>query len=444
MNKFILKLVVLSLLSGLMLQVNAEQSEQNTKLKQAINYRKTGNYQKALDVLSLLRSDNFVHKRINIELALNYIKLHQYQDAEQVIQHLQSLSLSQKESETIKKITRLLEKKLNQTLSVHNFSLDLGAGFGIDQSKNSYTVYLYDEFQYQEEYWFDEGSNADLAVDADYDYVEYYETDEYWDRERVSEQSEVSYQRYFVNGNYRYRPDYSIKLFGYPTLFTFDNDLTIDNRHYNQESNSQHTNYQLDSSLYLLQIDRWLFELNLQASNYQRSSQHVLQKTRGRLALTVPFGPAKVKLAVDRQNNDYHKLLQAHDAGVTTPWIELSYRVASQFRLITGFKYRKQKADDAFNSYDNRQLYLGGYYLPSSTFSAYLLYRRDHLHYVIDDLALVNWAKEDKRSLAFGLGYQILPNLTLSLNADIGDKQIELGFGDDDWRRVEASIMYRF
>ena len=153
----------------MVLQVNAEQSEQNKKLKQAIGYRKTGNYHDAVGLLSQLRRENLQHKRINIELALNYIKLQQYQDAEQVIQHLQSLPLSQKEAETIKKITRLLEKKLSKTLAVHNFALDLGIGLGVDQSRNSYTVYVYDEYQYQDDYWFDDTSDAELDIDADYD-----------------------------------------------------------------------------------------------------------------------------------------------------------------------------------------------------------------------------------------------------------------------------------
>jgi hypothetical protein len=428
--------------------VKVKKLNQSSQLRSAIMERKAGNYHQAIDLLSQLREKHVKHKRINIELALNYIKLHQYDSAELIVQHLQALTLSEREQKTLEKLKRLLERRMRKSLSPHSFTVDFGLAVGIDIVSNRFPILVFDDFYNSDEYLEDEGMFNDefFENDTEYGYTveEYSELSDFRDIEETAEQSEVSYTREFFNINYRYRPDNQFELFSHSTQWILDNDLSIDYRHLNQSDNNNYLNAEWNSSFYILQINRWLLEISALASAYNNDSKRVLNKYGGRLAFTVPFQRLKLKLAVDKQRKLYHGNLSKYDANITTPWGEISYQLSSQIRLVTGMKLRKLTARDEFESYDNRDVFLGVYFYPLTSLSTYIIYHDQNLTYKIDDPDFVNWAKEKKKSVAFGVKYQIDQSISISLNGSLGNKKIELGYGEDDWRRIEASIVYRF
>jgi len=464
--KLLLLLVinVVLLTNVVVIPVVAQELSQSRQLKNAILERKSGNYTQAIDILSQLRKKYVKHKRINIELALNYIKLQQYDNAEYVVQHLQSLLLSQREAQTLEKLKQLLARKMRKSLSSHSFTVDLGFAVGVEIVSNRFPALVYDDFQNTDQFFDDEESIDDSFDDpfiegefeyefTDYELIEYafeYEIEEYaelgdfWNKEDITEESEVSYTREYLNINYRFRPEGQFELFSHATQWIIENDLSIDYRHLNQPANNNYMSVEWSSSLYVVQLNRWLLEINALASAYDNESKRVLDKFAVRLALTIPVQQFKLKFAIDKQHKSYRSTLSEYDANITIPWGELSYQLSSQIRLVSGVRLRKLKARDEFHSYENRDVFAGIYYYPLTSLSTYFTYHRHNLQYDIDDPEVVNWAKEKKQSFAFGAKYQINQSFSVGINASVGNKTVEMDFGKDDWRRVEASIVYRF
>ena len=202
--------------------------------------------------------------------------------------------------------------------------------------------------------------------------------------------------------------------------------------------------YGLDTSLYFIQTERFLLELSASAQLDYVEQSKLLNKTRLRTSLTIPMNQAKWRFGFDHQKKHYRRALSDYNATIQTPWLEYSYQFTADYRFVTGFKLHQLNARDEYLSYDNKQVYLSLYYFPTRDLTAYVSYSYYQLNYDIDDPELVNWAKERKRSLLLGFSYQITPALTIKLNTNVGDNRIELGFGDDDWQRAEASLAYRF
>lgn len=418
--------------------------KQSSLLKQAISMRKEGDYHQAVNILVQLREKHSEHKRVNIELVLNYIKLHQYDSAEQIIQYLQVLTLTKREQKTLNKLTKLLEKRIRKPLSAHSFTVDIGAAAGVDIVSNRFPVIVYDDYQNYDDYIFEDEIVDDSTIDLDYDTADYADFDDYWYREDVTEKSQVNYNRQFVTASYRYRPERQFTLFTHSTQWIIDTQFSLDYRRFSQATNRRLINYQWDSSLYLLQINRWLLEVNAQASAHDNDYRRILNQQSGRIALTLPFREVKVKFSVEQQRKSYHAQLSDFDANITTPSTEISYQLTPKIRLSSGVKFRDFTAKDPYNSYKNSDVFLGIHYFPLVSLSAYAIYHQHRLHYKIDDPAEVNWSHEKKRSLAVGIRYQVNQSLSLSVNGNIGNKTIELGYGEDDWRRIETRLTYRF
>jgi len=426
---------------------NANVIKNGKQLKRAIAMRKSGEHSQAISILDHLRAEHHSHKRVNIELVLNYIKVKQYEDAENILAYVQQLNLTKREHKTVLKLKKLLEKMLRKSLSAHSLSIKVGAGIGVDIVSDTFPVYIYDSFQSNDDIWQEESifeedyvyDNEELV--GDYEYVD---IEDNWYREDITKESEVSYSRQFSNLSYHYRPPSNFLMFSHPTQWIISSDFSLDSRQLDKQENNNYLNIELGTSLYLLQVNNWLFELSTRLSKHYNEGTSLLNKTRTRLSLTLPFHHLKLKFAIDHQNRNYQHQLNEFDAKSIMPWFELSHHLTSDIRLVSGAKFSRLTAKDEINSYRNRDLYFGIYYSPTLSLITYLSYHKHRLAYEIDDLDYVNWSIEDKQSVALGVRYYLSDDLSINLNGNIGDKSIELGFGDNNWKRIEATFTYQF
>lgn len=414
------------------------------KLQQAIASRKSGEFSQAVNLLTPLRATFVNHKRINIELTLNYIKLRQFERAEQLVHHLESLPLTASEQSVVSKLKRVLAMQLRRDLSTHAFNISATSAVGLDILQNNYPVYIFDDADQETEFWSSDDELDDMWFGHEFVYVDYGLDEQFSERNEESKRTEESYFSQAFEGSYRYRPADFLPIFEQPTQLIFDVDTQIKYKHFNRKHNDQYLSYNLDASMYFLQINRWLLELNTLTRIDYVNNDKLVNKVRYRVALSLPFSSSKVKLSYDVSQKRYQALLSEYNATLHVPAFEYTYTFSPEFRLQVGVKYHSVNAKDEYHSYRNKQAYLALYYFPSSDWVFYSSYNHYKLRYEIDDVELVNWSTEDKRSLSLGMRYQVNQSLSFSLSGNIGDNRIENLMGEDSWQRVEASVEYRF
>ena len=398
----------------------------------------------AIGILSKLRESYTDHKRINIELTLNFIKLREYDRAEQLVIHLQSLPLSEAEQRIVEKLKKTIEGQTQMKINPHSFNFNSVTSVGIDILSNNYPVYVFEESEASFDFWADDSDFYEDLNSDNYTVLEYSVTDEFGEREEVTDRTEVGYVSQSIQANYRYRQSKTFSFFGNKTHWLFDTGAEFKYKHLDKPTNNNLRTALLDTSLYFIQTERFLLEFSAGAQLDHADGDKLLNKTRVRTSITIPLKQAKWRFGIDSQQKHYRQALSSFNATINTPWLEYSYQLAADYKLVTGIKFHQLSAEDEYNSYENKQGYISLYYFPTSQLIAYASYSHYQLNYDIDDPDLVNWSKERKRSLSIGLNYQINADFTFKLNANFGDNRIELDFGEDNWQRAEASIAYRF
>ncbi|BBN81776.1 hypothetical protein PA25_17610 [Pseudoalteromonas sp. A25] len=413
-------------------------------LNQAVTHRKAGEYSQAISLLTSLRETFIGHKRINIELALNYIKLRQYDRAEQLVTYLESLELSDSEHAVISKLKRVLTLQLRRSLAPHTLYFTSNTSVGIDIVQNSFPVYTFDDTVQDSEYWSSDEELNDSWIDSEFIYTDYAIDEQLFGREEISNKNEVGYVSQALSANYRYRPVDMLAWFSYPTQWIIDTDVQVKYKQLDKSDNNKYLSYHFDTSAYLLQINRWLLELNAYAKVDYVDNHKLINKSRLRLAWTLPFESSKLKFSYDVEQKHYRSALQDYNATVHVPAIEYTYVFSSQWRLSFASKYYRLNAHDDYNSYRNTHTSGALYYNPHRDIVTYISYNHYVLKYEISDPELVAWSRETKRTLSIGFKYQANEKLALLLLGNLGDNRIEMGLGDDSWQRLEASIEYRF
>ncbi|GHF87967.1 hypothetical protein [Thalassotalea marina] len=414
------------------------------QLQQAIVNRKSGNFSHAIGLLTPLRAIYVNHKRINIELTLNYIKLRQFDRAEQLVLHLESLPLSTTEQSVVAKLKQVLSAQLKRSLTTHSFTVNAVSAVGLDIMQNKYPVYIFDDTAQEAEFWSLDEELDDVWFSSEFVYVDDGLDEQFDVRDQDTERTEVSYFSQALEANYRYRPAQFLTLFEQPTQLVFDVDAELKYKQFDRKDNDRYLSYNLDSSIYLLQIDRWLLEFNTMARLDYANNEKLVNKMRYRLAFSLPFSSSKLKFAYDVTQKYYRNTLSDYNATIHAPWIEYTYIFSPEIRLQIGSKFHRLNAQDNFLSYQNKQAYLALYYFPSPDLVFYSSYNHYKLHYEIDDPEIVNWSNETKRSLSLGIKYQYNSKVSFSLSGNIGDNRIENMMGEDNWQRIEASFDYRF
>ncbi|NMP33564.1 porin family protein [Thalassotalea sp. M1531] len=442
---FRLPLIALLFLAGSLFPSQGwSKTKSNVQLKQAIESRKAGEHWKAVDILFKLRDKHATHKRINLELVLNFIKLREYERAESVLLYIESLQLNELEQQKLEKLKQILVRKMRKPLSAHRWVFDVGASLGHDVVNSHFPVLIVEDYQFEDGSWLSDDLDDQLWEDAEFGDFEYTDGYDIVSRENETSRKESSYLSEFVNANYRYRPLDSLSWFEQPTFFIWDSDLSTEFRQIDDDKKSKYNRISADTSIYLLRVNHWLVEAGAKVSIHYNDGRRLLTDTRERIAITLPFHQHKFKFAVDFAQKHYQSALSYSNAKTTMPWFEYSYSLSDKLRASVGLRHKQLRANDAFLSYNNNTVFAALYYYPFTQLSAYISLNNYALTYKIDDPELVNWSKEDKTSFGAGVKYHFNDNVSLSLNGHYSKNTIELGFGEDDWRRIEASLTYRF
>jgi hypothetical protein len=440
-------------------QLHATELSSTGLLKDAITKRQIGKHQQAIDILEKLRVQFTTHKRINIELVINHIKLHQYDHAENIIVQLQSMSLSEKEAQKLQTLQNLIDKQSKKTVNKHQYSVELKANIGTDTFTSDVPVYYYDDdyglggaseiicYDYYEgdTYIGTECYEGDNLIDNNGFESDGFDDEEYNpNRELEKSKDKQTYSNQSIRINYRYRPQEKFKLFGQPTSLILSNNLVLLQKQIRHHNDRKYSQIKLDSTMYLLQKNRWMFDARLQGIYHYSDGKKILSDQGIQLSTTMPFNKSRLKFAWEYKNKSYHSQLSDNNGHVSTPRVEYAIKFNHYLRFSVGSRYLQYRAKDEYNSYNNLNFYLGLHFYPSQNLTTFVTLNHNKLHYLVDDPELVNWAEEVKRSVALGIKYKFNQNISMGLNSHFVTNKIENDFGQDDWNRVEAFISYQF
>ena len=405
----------------------AAQAKDSSLLKNAISLRQAGKTQQALDILESLKTQYIDHKRVNIELVMNYINFQQYENAQGIILHLKSLSLSPVESTKLQSLQKKLNRLLLGKRTAHRYAVELFVYGGIDSISSKFPVYEYSDFDDWQEF-----TDIDEADD-----------DSLLTRGEESESKNDYYSAQQIKAIYRYQPDQQINVFGAKSTLRWTNHISLYQQQLNSEYQDNYGQIKVDSTLALIQNNKWLIDLRLRGRYHFNDNKHQLSDQGIQLSLTLPITSAQIKLGLEYRHKSFNGFSQINDATIATPWLEYAYIITEHFKLRLGSRYRQKHAADPFNSYDNVNLYMSlQYYI--NTFSAFVTLSYDRLHYEIDDPEQVNWSNEQRKSVITGLKYKLTKHLSFGFNSHFIYNNIEKDNGEDEWHRFEGFISYRF
>lgn len=438
--------------------VKANQTSSTELLKNAISLRQAAHYFQAVEILEQLKSEYKNHKRVNIELAINFINLKQFSQAQSAIDHLNTLPLSEQEKAKLVSLQQLINKSSQQTVKKHFYSVELLAFYGIDSLSPS-SLYEYMDFCELEEYEYLEFCEMEA-----YEYLGFFELEEYEyqdfneegdyiepENEDIDEVPEIlakkdnSYTSQRLRATYRYRPGTRFDLLGQQASFIWYNNFSVNKKQINDESESRYSQLKLESTLYLLQSNRWMYDVKFRARYHSINGKKVQNDQSIQFAVSMPlYDKGRLKAGFELKNKSFASVNSHYDANISTPWLEYAINLNDNFRWSLGGRYRQSHARDSFYTYDNSTFYTSLHYKHSQKLSGFITLNQSKLTYEIDDPEQVNWSVENIRSAALGIKYNVNQNLSFGLNAHfINNKQQHIT-GKDEWERFEIFVGYLF
>ena len=445
--------------------VQASQVSNAELLKSAISLRQAGQHYQAIELLEQLKKQYQNHKRVSIELAINYINVKQLPQAQSAIDHLYSLELSEQEKKKLVALQQLIDKSTLPPVKTHFYAVELLAYYGID-SLSPFSSYEYMDFCELEEYEYLEFCEMEA-----YEYLGFFQSEEYEEQnlnedgehveledESENIDSELSDNTFYhiskndhsytserLRATYRYRPGTRFDFFGQQASFIWYNNLSLNKKQVNDNNESRYSQLKFDSTLYLLQSNRWMFDVRLRGRYHSINGNKLQNDQSIQLAVSMPvYENGRVKVGVEIKNKSFATFNRRYDANVSTPWLEYAINLNGSFRWAFGGRYSQSDARDPFYTYDNRTFYTSLHYKHSQALSGFVTLNQSQLHYKIDDPEQVNWAEEEIRSAAIGIKYQVNQHLSFGLNSHFIENKQQYVTGNDEWKRVEVFIGYIF
>ena len=434
-------------------------------LKSAISLRQAGQHLQAIEILEQLKKQYQDHKRINIELAINYINFKRLPQAQAAIDHLYSLDLSEQEKKKLASLQQLIDKSLRPQVETHFYSVELLAYYGID-SLSQFSLYEYMDFCELEEYEYLEYCDMeayeylDFFEFEEYEYQDFDDEGEYIDPELESgnidtdfsddtfediSKKDHSYTSERLRATYRYRPGTRFSFLGQQASFIWYNNLSLNKKQVNDDNSNQYSQLKFDSTLYLLQSNRWMFDVRLRARYHSVNGNKLQNDQSIQFAVSMPvYEKGRIKVGIEMKNKSFSHFNSHYDANVSTPWLEYSINLNGNFRWAFGGRFRQSDARDPFYTYDSRTFHTSLHYKYSQALSGFITFSQNQLHYKIDDPEQVNWAEEDIRSAAFGIKYQMNKQLSFGLNSHFTDNKQQYVTSKDEWKRFEIFVGYIF
>ena len=409
------------------------------QLKSAISLRQDNQHHQAVGILEDLLKNHSDHKRINIELAINYIKLDDFTRSKEILSHLDTLDLSEKERKKLEDLMTLVKNKQKKISSQHQFALNSSLSYGVDKYTAKFPIYEY----------------YDFLDDGDYNNIEYTE-DEFSEQapDERNEETEVTQQhkeQYFaqeLKGSYRYRPARKQTLFSQETQLIFTSIGSFYQRQLHKTDNfNKSPNYQqakIETNLALLTKKQWLFNVKYRGRFHFREKDRVLSDHSFSLSSSFPLTYGRLGFSIEHRKKQFDTNYRQNNATINSPAINYSYRINNAFKWQLGARYRIFQAVNTYNTYRNVNIYSSLYYTHSDNLSAVVSYNRSDVAYTIDDPLLVNWGSELKNSWLSGVKYKFNKHFNIGLNFHHIENTLDRDAGDNQWKRTEMVINYRF
>lgn len=409
----------------------AEPPNDTKRLKSAISLRQSNQHQQAVNILENLLKGHRDHKRINIELALNYIKLSDFKRSQKVLDHLKTLTLTDKENIKLTNLVKLIKSKQTKKASPHIFYADVSLFYGSDSYNSQHPIYEYFEF-------LDDGSDYSFNGSSE-ELLE--------ERSEEDQQQKESYFAQQFKGVYRYNPVNKISLFGHDTKLFFTNTGTLYQRKATQTGNKQldidkYQQLKLDSSLSLLTDDKWIFSLKYRGRYHYQGDKKILADHNLGLYGSSPLKHGRITLGFEHKEKRYSPALHAHNASMNTSSVEYSYRFAPTLKFKIGTRYRIYQTVDKYNRYRSQNFYGSISYTYLDAVTTFISYSNRDLVYAVDAPDLVK--RELKGAWTTGIKVNINKRMHFGLSLHHIKNAFDKDIGKNKWQRIEANINYRF
>lgn len=416
-----------------------EKSTDAQQLKSAISLRQNNHHQQAVELLEGLLKDHGDHKRINIELAINYIKLSDFERSNEILAHLKTLDLTENENKKLANLIKLVASKQKKRSARHQFITDVSVFYGVDRYSSQFPLYEY--------YAFDD-TGQDFVFD-DYSFDEYAEQFfEVRSEEKVEIEKKEHYSAQQIKSLFRYYPNKKFTLFEQDTQVIFTGLVTWYQRQLQRSDDNDYDPHykqaKFDGSLSFLTEKKWLINAKYRGRSHFQNSERVLTDHNFALSGSFPLKGGRITLGYEHKRKNYTDEYRFNNATINSPSIEYRYFFTTRVKLKVGSRYRIYQVDDEFNRYRNVNLYSSLHYTPSDNLTAFLSYNHSDLAYTIDDPMLVKWGSEMKSSWLIGLKHQLTKHFYWGVNLNYIENVFDRDAGENEWRRLEATINYQF
>lgn len=429
----------------------AAHGEDIDSIECAVDLRRAGHFQESIDMLLRMRARHGDSVRLALELVMGHLKAGQYDRADEVLNGIFALSPNMKQNEKLRKLAQMIEQaRQNKRLELGLTQTEPEAP---DQSQQSHQfdveVTAYKGFE---------------ELTSEFSYLEITEFEDYFQIERKNDQltSKYYYSAARLKGAYRYNFSESFELFGRPTYAFVSNRFTYFHKQADTLADVHFGYSSIDSSWYVMQPDHWAFNAQIKGKWHNYEGQKTLTELKADMNIATLLYGARVKVGISHNDHtldlsytqefddDYFIIEQK--SRLLSPYVNLSYSVSPSLLISLGMKQK--------NILSSNYLLEGRVLNYSSTvkydvtedLELHLSYHHNDLRYDyyniencfdLDSFECLN-SGELKRTFTLGSRYALTPHWQLGINAMYMDKKQDNDFGQDQWKRLEAYLRYRF
>lgn len=417
----------------------------------AVELRRSGHIQASIDMLLRMKLAHGNSLRVNLELVMGYLKAGQYDAADTVLEGIFALSPKMKNNPKLQKLASMIARaRQNSTEAI---GLIQGETDQVIQERKAHKF----DFEVTTYKGFEE-------LTSEFSYLEITEFEDYFQIERKNDQltSKYYYSAARLKGEYRFTPSETFTLFDRPTYTFVSNRLTYFYKQADTLADVHFGYHSIDSSWFVIQPEHWAFNATVKGKWHNYDGQRSLTELKADVSLSTLFYGARLKAGISHnqhtldmsylQDFDEDYFIIEQKTRLVSPYVSLSYRFSPSLWFSAGMKQRNIHAENEL--LEGRVLNYNATlrYDVNESFEVHLSYYHNDLRYDyvnvegcfdLESFECFN-SGELKRTFTLGTGYAITPHWQLGINAMYMDKKQDNDFGQDQWKRLEAYVRYRF
>jgi hypothetical protein len=394
----------------------------------AVSLRKEGQAEASVSMLKRLKLTDERNVRINLELAISYMKSRQFEQAQYVVDYVLTLTPAMKDNKKLQRLKRMIRRSQRRAnMPEHQFKGEIIAYKGTEELTQQ---------------------------------SPYYEITEFEDYYQIERKSDVFSNNYYytaarLKGEYRYTPKQSLKIFDRGVYAFWSNRITYFHKQRDTLDKANFGFTSLDSALFVIQPRYWAFNAKLKGKWHHYEGNKTLTEQSADVNGSLLFYGARFKLGIRQKNNDLDTSfiednldsdldIYEQKIKIITPYVALSYRFSPSLLWSVGSRRRNIHADNELLEGKVINYNSTIKFIATDALNLHLSYHHDDLSYDVVDLDEGLNSGELKRTFTFGGGYKINEHWQVGINALYVDKKQDNDAGQDQWKRLEGFIRYRF